>query len=628
MLRSFSSRSGVGSRFLSYSSSNERLVSHLGRKRTLIPLEQRICNGELPTRIRTLTEASVKDPSFERSSCVPHPSWHPYLPNSNIRLYVQSASLPVLPMASIRVLQSRWMSSSSGGGGNSAGTKKQDDGSSSSSFAAKKSEQPAPEKPLPESSSSSSSSTSIPIAAQLESRIKKVVNDLALSDMLAVGGIVLLLVLIVSAPYVVGQMKKSDSTYEEITGDDPVDNLTTMIRRGWAGGGSDNGEDGEGKNPVEYMLRDVLQSKALQQAAQKFVIQIMESDDFKAGLNRLIKELWKDLVEDPETIAQVVKLLQIAIQDPAILKAVQKLVLDLVEEPDVKQALIEMIQKLGNDAQVQAATQTLLSESAHNALNDPEILDHSMEFATDVVGDDIVQRTAGEALRNTVGHAVRPASSIFLTATGVGLIIFGVVAIGYARSSDQEARLFEVAARSLHTNATSGIVRILTWPGRVIRSGVLSCGYYLAYPFVVLQTALVRVRGACSSGIQRASASIVQGIAKLVVATGKAMAGRLERSKRYVSDSVVNSLQAVAKSLSESFVGGGARGLAYAYSVAIAAVTTFLFGVQDACSQGFLTSQRAGKTSIDSLSKAGNAFLDAVLRLGAALHGLWFNFTV
>ena len=57
------------------------------------------------------------------------------------------------------------------------------------------------------------------------------------------------------------------------------------------------------------------------------------------------------------------------------------------------------------------ATQTLLTESAHQALNDPEILDHSMEFATDVVGDDVVQRTSGEALRNTVSYAVRPSLS-------------------------------------------------------------------------------------------------------------------------------------------------------------------------------------------------------------------------
>lgn len=59
-----------------------------------------------------------------------------------------------------------------------------------------------------------------------------------------------------------------------------------------------------------------------------------------------------------------------------------------------------------------AATQALLTESAHNALNDPEILDHSMEFATDVVGDDVVQRTAGDALRNTLSYAVQPAITI------------------------------------------------------------------------------------------------------------------------------------------------------------------------------------------------------------------------
>lgn len=58
------------------------------------------------------------------------------------------------------------------------------------------------------------------------------------------------------------------------------------------------------------------------------------------------------------------------------------------------------------------ATQSLLTESAHNTLNDPDILDHSMEFATDVVGDDVVQRTAGEALRNTLSYAVQPGISI------------------------------------------------------------------------------------------------------------------------------------------------------------------------------------------------------------------------
>ena len=34
--------------------------------------------------------------------------------------------------------------------------------------------------------------------------------------------------------------------------------------------------------------------------------------------------------------------------------------------------------------QILDATKALLTESAHKAMSDPEILDHSMEFATDV----------------------------------------------------------------------------------------------------------------------------------------------------------------------------------------------------------------------------------------------------
>jgi len=57
------------------------------------------------------------------------------------------------------------------------------------------------------------------------------------------------------------------------------------------------------------------------------------------------------------------------------------------------------------------ATQILLTETAHKTLNDPEVLDHSMEFAADVVGDDVVQRTSGEALWNTISYSFRPSLS-------------------------------------------------------------------------------------------------------------------------------------------------------------------------------------------------------------------------
>jgi len=65
---------------------------------------------------------------------------------------------------------------------------------------------------------------------------------------------------------------------------------------------------------------------------------------------------------------------------------------------------------------VTEAVQKLLTKSVHNTLNDSRVLEHSMEFPTDLVGDDIIQRTLGEALRNTFTYAVQP-----------GLVLWGVV---------------------------------------------------------------------------------------------------------------------------------------------------------------------------------------------------------
>lgn len=305
------------------------------------------------------------------------------------------------------------------------------------------------------------------IAAQLEERLKRVVSDLNLSDQLSVIGIAVLTAIILTAPYVIRQMKKSGREDYSVTSEDPVDDLTMVVRRAWD---EEDEDESSRKSAVEIMLKDILKSQALQQAAQDFLIRILEAPEFQAALQRLAKTLWTDLISDKETTAQVIHLLQIAIQDPAVKKAAQLLVLELVQDHEVKESLIELINSLGADKSVLDATQILITEAAHNALNDTEILDHSMEFATDVVGDDVVQRTAGEALRKSVGHAFRPASTVVLTATGIGLMVFGVAAIGYARSSDQEIVLLETAARSLQSNASYGIMRIVTWPIRAMQS--------------------------------------------------------------------------------------------------------------------------------------------------------------
>lgn len=303
---------------------------------------------------------------------------------------------------------------------------------------------------------------------ELELRLKRVAVELNLGDQLSVIGIAVFTALLLVAPYAAKYMKQHNySEYEIDSSDDPVDQLAKLARHEW--GYDDDAASSSKSNVVETLLKDLFKSQALQRAAQDFVVQIIQSEQFKNAVSRLVHELWTDLVTDPETLAQIIEVLRRAIADPDIEKAVQNLVLHVfVQEPAVREALIKTIETLGTDERVNKAVITLLTESTHATLNDPEILDHSMEFATDVVGDDIVQRTAGEALRKSVGHAVKPATTVVLSSLGVGLLLFSVLAVGYSRSSEQEAALFESAARSLQSNAAYGIMRIVTWPLRQV----------------------------------------------------------------------------------------------------------------------------------------------------------------
>ena len=210
-------------------------------------------------------------------------------------------------------------------------------------------------------------------------------------------------------------MRNSDSTYEDLDPDDPVADLAKVVRDEYV---KTTGEDGllslggVSVGGLDSLVADLLSSPRIQGAVTDLVTQVLESKQFKRATQVLIKELRKDLVEDPETLAQVINLLQNVIQDDNIKEAAIQLVMEVFNDKEVLDELVTLLERLGREKEVLAATQALLVESAHNALNDPEILDHSMEFATDVVGDDVVQQTAGEALYNTFSYAVRPTLSV------------------------------------------------------------------------------------------------------------------------------------------------------------------------------------------------------------------------
>lgn len=327
-------------------------------------------------------------------------------------------------------------------------------------------------------------STEVLWNAQMEERFRHIVYDLY-PGMLVSG----LLVLLFMAPFMITKMKESTISNSSSTAvdiyEDPIDEFVKLARHEWDSTFSDvwdRGTDIDGtdenemigkktKNVLEKIVIDILNAKGVREASQQFVIQIITSEQFKNALQILIKELWYDIINDPETVQQVINILQIAILDPVILKATQQLLIQLIDDPIIRQKVIDLIISLGNEKAIQNSVVELITESAHITLSDPDILDHSMEFATDVVGDDIVQQTAGVALRNTFQHAFQtPIIIVILTSIGVTLLFFSIISIGYSRSSDTDAILIKHVVKSLQTNTTFGIHRIMTWPIRTVSS--------------------------------------------------------------------------------------------------------------------------------------------------------------
>jgi uncharacterized membrane protein YheB (UPF0754 family) len=219
------------------------------------------------------------------------------------------------------------------------------------------------------------------VAQQQLQRLQRVVTDLNLGDQVSVMLISVFTLLILASPYIVRQVKNlSQDDYDEFwASSDVIDDLSKLARTEW-GKEEEIDADGENKgvknNAIEKILQDVLQSQTLQQAAQQFCVTVITSEPVKKALNKLLGELFKDLINDQETIAQVIQLLNKVIQDEGIKRAVQHLILDIIDEPEVKNALVDLVQQLARNDPIPTAVTELLKESAHATLNDADIFDH------------------------------------------------------------------------------------------------------------------------------------------------------------------------------------------------------------------------------------------------------------
>lgn len=371
-------------------------------------------------------------------------------------------------------------------------------------------------------------------------------------------------------------MRKSDSMYEEIETDDPVAHTEKnyrrllmdpqlaehILERLW-------GKEIDGSHDLQKprivtsstdLIQEVLNSEVVQSAVANLIASVLNSDQFQEACQMLLKSLWHDLVNDPETISQVVQLLQNAIQNNDIQRSIRKLVLQIINDKEVYDELTKLLVRLGQDKEVLKATQSLLTESAHNALNDPEILDHSMEFATDVVGDDIVQRTSGEALRNTVTYAVRPGLSTFLSLVGVALFLFGLSALANSRATDQEALIVEKAmstvARNIQSTAVEGIGALLALPVRLLSACFNVLSAVVTFPLKLIHQG-VTIVGKSGDAIGRSIAGAVYYVVGLPGALFRASVSLIGRVGKSMTGSVSRAFFASLASISGFCVGIG-----------------------------------------------------------------------
>eukprot|EP00986_Skeletonema_menzelii_P009095 scaffold4054_cov142-Skeletonema_menzelii.AAC.18 len=185
---------------------------------------------------------------------------------------------------------------------------------------------------------------------------------------------------------------------------------------------------------AKRILNDLLGSDNVKSTASRVASNVIQSPPFQNAVKALVKNVWNDLINDPETSTQLTSLVQSVLQNERIYAAVKELLMQLLNDEEVYDELTKLVVQLGEERDVLNATQKLLTVSAHATLNDPDVLDHSMEFATEVVGDDVVQRTGGEALRNTVGYAVQPSGGAMLAGLGT-MVIAGVLHFYFSRGS-------------------------------------------------------------------------------------------------------------------------------------------------------------------------------------------------
>jgi len=153
-------------------------------------------------------------------------------------------------------------------------------------------------------------------------------------------------------------------------------------------------------------------------------------------------------------------------KDPVTLDAFNKLVIKVCADPEVLKSLSVLVSKVGAEDTIGAATATLLTSATHTVMNDPDILNHSKDFVSDVVTDDVIQKTSGDALWNTITYSVTPGVVSLLAGVGVSFLGVGLLALSKGGKMDDVdfVKLYDTVSNFI-VAAASKATSIWWWRG-------------------------------------------------------------------------------------------------------------------------------------------------------------------
>ena len=155
-------------------------------------------------------------------------------------------------------------------------------------------------------------------------------------------------------------------------------------------------------------LREASHAPETQEALLKLTLHVLRHPDSLKELALLTKNVLAALSNDPEAIKHLAILFAEVFQDPELKQHLNIVASEICQSPEVLAAASELTSLVFREPVVQAAVNDILVEGSSNVMKNEEISVQSRQFVAEVMGDDSLQREGGNALWNSIYHAVVP----------------------------------------------------------------------------------------------------------------------------------------------------------------------------------------------------------------------------